>query len=399
MDAPRRLAAAASITIALWYAAACGDVPNAPSNARPPASLAQRDQDRGASGPPSTLQWTSEAITLAGRHLLRAPMANRAYMLLSVAESRALDALDESSGTVDIDQGVSSRNAILGGAAAAVLTRLFPADQQEVETLLGALRRAAPNAAHFDAAVVTGRAVGQRVVDDAESDGSSAVVVPVIPVGPGYWTSAGAVVTPQWPFVRPMLMTSGDQLRPGPPPAFGSSTFLEALQRVREFSDTRTVEQLAVVNFWNDPLEVGNHAAHWNRIAVELIVRDHLNERRAVHVLESLNLALFDATIACMDAKYAYWYIRPYQADPLITTPIGKPGHPSYPSLHSCQGGAAAGVLAHEFPRDAARLDSMLAEMNLSREWAGLHYWFDTAVGTAMGREVAELANAREEQE
>jgi membrane-associated phospholipid phosphatase len=194
-----------------------------------------------------------------------------------------------------------------------------------------------------------------------------------------------------------MLMASGSQFRPGPPPAFGSATFLAALQRVRTFSDTRTAEQLAVVNFWNDPLETGNHAAHWNRIAADLIVREHVNEHRAVHLLESLNLAMSDASIACMDAKYTYWYVRPYQADPLITTPIGKPGHPSYPSLHSCQGAAAVGVLAHEFPRDAARLESMLAEMNLSREWAGLHYWFDTAVGAAMGRAVARLANARDE--
>jgi len=170
--------------------------------------------------------------------------------------------------------------------------------------------------------------------------------------------------------------------------------FLAALQRVRNFSDTRTAEQLAILNFWNDPLEVGNHGAHWNHIAVDIILREHLSEDRAVRVLEHMNLALSDASIACMDAKYTYWYVRPYQADPLITTPIGKPGHPSYPSLHSCQGGAAVGVLAHEFPRAAEALEGMLAEMNLSREWAGLHYWFDTETGAAIGRQVAALANA-----
>ena len=169
--------------------------------------------------------------------------------------------------------------------------------------------------------------------------------------------------------------------------------FLAALARVREFSDTRTPEQLTILNFWNDPIPVGGHGAHWNRIAVDLIVRRHLNEAAAVHVLESLNLALSDATIACFDAKYTYWYVRPYQVDPLITTPIGQPGHASYPSQHSCQGGAAVGVLAHEFPRDAESLEAMLAEMNLSREWAGLHYWFDMQVGAEIGKRVAELAN------
>jgi hypothetical protein len=231
-------------------------------------------------------------------------------------------------------------------------------------------------------------------VDDAKTDGSDAVVVPLIPVGPGYWTSPGLVLTPQWPLVRPMLMTSGSQFRPGPPPAFGSPIFLAALQRVRTFSDTRTAEQLAAVNFWNDPASVGNHGAHWNRIATGLILRDHLNEEQAVDVLARLNMAISDASIACMDAKYTYWYIRPYQADPLITTPIGQPIHPSYPSLHSCQGGAAVGVLEHAFPADADSLEALLAEMNLSREWAGLHYWFDTQTGAAIGRQVAALANA-----
>src|SRR5262245_3875968 len=187
----------------------------------------------------------------------------------------------------------------------------------------------------------------------------------------------------------------GSQFRPSSPPPFGSPVFISALQRVRNFSDTRTPEQLDILNFWNDPGAVGAHAGHWNQIAVGLIVRDNLNERKAVHVLESLNLAISDASIACLDAKYTFWYVRPYQVDALITTPLGKPPHPSYPSLHACVGGAAVGVLAHEFPADADALQAMLSEMLASREWAGLHYWFDTQVGATMGRQVAALANSR----
>jgi membrane-associated phospholipid phosphatase len=380
-------------SVAPLLAAACGgDAPSAPpARALVPSSHATFDLSHGASGPPFTLQWNAEAIVLAGRRALRAPVANRAYMLLSVAEARALDAL----GGDEADDGVASRGAALGGAAVTVLTYLFPSDQAELEGMLADLRATAPNANHFDAAVTSGRAAGQRVVDAAKTDGSDAIVVPVIPVGQGFWTPPGGlVVTPQWPFVRPMLMTSGSEFRPGPPAPFVSPVFVAALQRVRNYSDTRTPEQLAILNFWNDPIPVGSHGAHWNQIAVSMILRDHLNDQRAVDVLERLNLALSDASIACMDAKYTYWYIRPYQADPLITTPLGQPAHPSYPSLHACQGGAAVGVLEHQFPRDAASLEAMLAEMLLSREWAGLHYWFDTETGAAMGRRVAALSNA-----
>jgi membrane-associated phospholipid phosphatase len=388
MHAPSNSAlGAVAVVVAALLTSSCSDA----SRSLPVGPSAEL---QGASGPPSTLQWNAKAIELAGKYLLRVAFANRAYMLLSVAEAGALDALENAGGSsADLDQGVSSRTGALGGAAVAVLAYVFPAEQADLEAILASLRSSAPNASHFDAAVAIGRAAGQGVVDLALTDGSDAVVVPVIPVGPGYWIFPGSVATPQWPFVRPMLMTAGNQFRPGPPPAFGSPVFLAALQRVREFSDTRTPEQLAILNFWNDPASVGQHAAHWNQIAVGLILREHLNEQRAVHVLESLNLALSDVAIACFDAKYTYWYIRPYQADPLITTPIGKPIHPSYPSLHSCQGGAAVGVLEHEFPLDAAGLEARLAEMNQSREWAGLHYWFDMQAGTAIGRQVADLAN------
>jgi len=379
-----------------FIAASCGDASRTLTVDR--ASLSQGAiADRGASGPPSTLQWNAKAIALAAKHGLNQTFAARAYMLVSVAESRALEALGNEVGTSeDVDRGVASRSGALGGAAVTVLTYLFPADQGDLEAMLASIRGTAPNSSHFDAAVSSGRAAGQGVVDLAVTDGSDAIVVPVIPVGPGYWKSAGTVLTPQWPFVRPMLMTSGSQFRPAPPPAFGSAEFLTALQQVRTLTDTRTAEQLAILNFWNDPGAVGAHSGHWNQIAQGLILADQLNERQAVHVLESLNLAMSDAAIACMDAKYTYWYVRPYQADPLITTPLGKPPHPSYPSLHACVGGAAVSVLAHEFPRHAGDLQAMLAEMLLSRQWAGLHYWFDTEVGAEMGRQVAALSNSRE---
>jgi hypothetical protein len=103
---------------------------------------ARLEQARGASGGPSTLQWNAEAITLAGRHLLRAPVANRAYMLLSVAEARSLDALGDATGqSSDTDNGVASRVGALAGAAVAVLTYVFPTDQAELDAMLAALRQ------------------------------------------------------------------------------------------------------------------------------------------------------------------------------------------------------------------------------------------------------------------
>ena len=61
-----------------------------------------------------------------------------------------------------------------------------------------------------------------------------------------------------------------------------------------------------------------------------------------------------DAFIGCFEAKYFYWFIRPPQADPLITVVFPVPNHPAYPSGNSCAFAAAATALSYLFP-DAER--------------------------------------------
>ncbi len=107
-----------------------------------------------------------------------------------------------------------------------------------------------------------------------------------------------------------------------------------------------------------------------------------------------MSAAEFDALIGCFDAKYHYWFIRPPQADPAITLPIGLPPHPSYPSAHSCVSGSATGVLAAIFPNERDRLEAVAIEASLSRLYAGIHYRFDFVTGLALGRAVAAKAMA-----
>jgi hypothetical protein len=56
-------------------------------------------------------------------------------------------------------------------------------------------------------------------------------------------------------------------------------------------------------------------AGFWNEEASNRIERYHLNERRAARALALVHMAAMDATIACYDGKYSYWFIRPYRAD------------------------------------------------------------------------------------
>lgn len=127
-----------------------------------------------------------------------------------------------------------------------------------------------------------------------------------------------------------------------------------------------------------------------NSVAAEMIVAHHSSEREAARVLVLANMAGFDVVNACFDAKFAYYLIRPSQADPLINLPVGLPNHPSYPSGHSCITSAYATVLASAFPEESSRLLAMVEEAGLARIYGGLHYRFDCLVGRELGRRVAE---------
>ena len=324
--------------------------------------------------------------------------ALRTFAYLSLAQYRAVTAAEDSPGRPPH----ASPQGAVAAASAAVLSALYPADAaffasqlQSQENELGGSERAL---SEFAAGEIVGRAVGVDVAELARTDRFDAVWTGTGPTGEGYWSSDfDPPRPPQLPLLgqmRPFFMESGDQFRPAPPPAFGSPAFLAALAEIRRLTDGRTPEQLAIAERW--ALTTGSlGAGFWNEEATKLIARFHLNERRAAHALALTDMAAMDANIACYDAKYAYWLIRPYKADQAITTPIGRPNHPSYPSSHGCYSGASAYVLGALFPSEADRLAAMADEAGESRLYAGIHYRFDKDAALGIAHHVAALALAR----
>ena len=121
------------------------------------------------------------------------------------------------------------------------------------------------------------------------------------------------------------------------------------------------------------------------------LLRHHASDADAARVLAVLNAAATDAIIACFDAKYHYWTIRPSQADSTIALAdsVELPNFPSYPSGHACSAGAFDAVLGHYFPQDRAEFTRIAEEQAMSRLWGGIHYRFDDDEGLALGRVVA----------
>jgi hypothetical protein len=283
-----------------------------------------------------------------------------------------------------------------------VLAYFDPADAQLFENQVQEQANTGPGQPHpdFIQGESVGRQVGAEAIARAMTDGFDLPWTGTVPVGLGLWFSSAKPPQPpanaQLPGMRPFFLTSADQFRPGPPPAFGSPAYLSALAEVRAISDTRTPEQVNIALFWARGAGTTSIGGLWNTIATGWIEESGLGEREATHVFALLDAAMMDAAIGCWDGKLTYWFIRPPQADPAITLipAIGLPNHPSYPSAHSCYCGAAAGILSGFFPSKTHSLDAMVTQAGLAGIYAGIHYRFDGETGAPLGRNVARFASA-----
>ncbi|HJU73026.1 MAG TPA: vanadium-dependent haloperoxidase, partial [Gemmatimonadaceae bacterium] len=334
---------------------ACGDSPTEP----PPVE----DNRLGAS-----VQWNERAVGLV---VTRQPTANgqaavsRILTYVSLAQYRAVVAAQAASGSRK-----PSAAAAVGAASVAVLNFFFPLDSTATNAQLRSDVAAltTPFDAQHDIAAgeTLGRTVGAAVLAQAAQDNYLTVPVGTPPTGAEYWRSSSAAIVRSLHGTKPFFLTSANQLRAAPPPAFGSAAFNTALAEVRSIADARTTQQTAMAVAWNTasgPFTAGA----LNLIADSVLRSKNSNELEAARILAFANTAAFDAQIACWDSKLHYWVIRPSQADTAIKLAIGLPNHPSYPSGHSCITGAIMGVLIDAFPGDRARLEQMIEDAGMSR--------------------------------
>jgi len=360
----------------------------------------------------AVIRWNEIARSLVTQHSTNPPVASRIYAYLSVAQYDALvtawhykylyrrpEPRQLNSSLVPLvatgpTPVYPSEHATVAAASAAVLAFFYPTDaalltakvreHQESRLIAGVNFRS-----DIEAADALGRAVAAKAIERARTDNSTSAGPGSFPSGPGNWNGINPLL-PGWGDVKPWLMTSGSQFRPPAPPAFDSPEFRAALAEVRQISNTRTPEQLRIAQFWAD-----GPPGHWNEIASDLIAEHALNELRAARTLALMNMAVMDAGICCWDAKYTYFYIRPFQVDPAITTPVGRPNFPSYTSGHSTFSGAASEVLGYVFSDRQAVLRDMAEEASISRVYGGIHYLFDCTEGLEGGRTIGQLAVQR----
>lgn len=251
-------------------------------------------------------------------------------------------------------------------------------------------------------------------------------------------------LTPHWYRVKPLVMETGSQFRPGPPPL--TTTDLETLKKetaqVLEYNAKLTKEQKAVVEFMRDGPRSTGQSGHWLRFAQDVSRRDKHTLDQDVKLYFAVANVAADAFISCWETKRFYdssrpWTLihhfykgkkiigwagedggvkemlgeewRPYSPQSFITPPF-----PGYTSGHATVSGACAKTIAlftgsdvfgfverrrHCELTEKSAGDMMLLELPtwsataemaaLSRAMGGYHIPIDNNVGLDVGRKLA----------
>jgi hypothetical protein len=279
------------------------------------------------------------------------------------------------------------------GAASETLAYLFPADADRFRKLaMEAARSRVIGGAEYpsdsEAGLDLGRQVAVRAIELAKQDGSNQKWTGSVPSGAGKWQGTNPI-NPAAATWKPWTLKTPDELRPSPPPDYDSAGLKAELAELKSFARTPRTNSIAV--YWETFGGVPSFQL-WNEHASRKVLEYGLSQdpAAATYALAAMNIAMQDACIACWDAKFTYWQIRPSQLDPELKPLFPPPNHPSYPAAHGCISTAAAVVLARLFPGDADALLAIGKEAADARIYAGIHYRSDIDAGQALGRAVAE---------
>jgi len=315
----------------------------------------------------------------------------------------------------------TSKEAAAAAAAAAILASIDAKTAGEIKVALASYLASIPDGAAKSDGVKLGEAVAARVLEARANDGSNAPDDYRPRTTPGVYVATSIMRGPMWPRVKPFAMTSPSQFRPGPPIALDSKEWATDFNEIKDYggrnSAKRTAQQAETARFWLVAGPVGYHP-----FLRQLVTARQLGVVESARFMALAGIAINDALIAVLDAKYHYNFWRPVTAirngdtdgnaatdreatwQPLADTPM----HPEYPCAHCILSGSVAGVVkavlgTAEIPEIATtsptapgvthRWTNMTAfadEVANARVWAGFHYRFSTRVGTEMGLKVGE---------
>lgn len=409
------------------------------------ASVARAADPPVASDPAVITTWNGIAVTtIAGPAPTGAGKANvEAFMWFGFVQAAVYNAVNGITGEYELynwdttgPEGASPQ-AAAAAAAHHVLVNYFggtptvgPSIAANLDTALATSLALVPNGPAKDQGVQYGIAAADRLISLRANDGRNAPIVYNVPLAPGVWRPTppanAAFFDPWLGQVKPLMLDSASQFRPGPAPAIPSSLYVAEFAEVRDYGaktgSLRTAAQTETALFFSD-IPVGPIQAALR----DLVTRRGLDISDSARLLAAVDMSLADSAIAVWDAKFLYGWWRPITAireaetdgNPLtVGVPaweplIANPPYPDWPSgltgvigalsttlsrlnvdgrvdlnLTSVAAGQGGPAVARHYD-DAAVIQKDAID---ARVWSGIHFHSADTAGVAMGVQVGNWA-------
>jgi transposase len=270
------------------------------------------------------------------------------------------------------------------GAAQQVIGYYFPESKLKVDTLLNRFKEARLKTgkqfpSDIEKGIQIGKAVAEKYIEYAKTDGTDEVWSGEVPNGENLWTGTPSKWDPMKAKWKPLTLESQDQFRPGPPP----KNWEKEMEELRQFNRTHQSSDIAW-KWKSQPI--------FDLLIERKILEYNLDAFESAFATALFHTTRFDATIAAWDGKYHYWTIRPFQYDPAFKPILVQtPNFPGYPAGHTTVAGALAEILTYLFPKDEKEFRNLALECSESRFEGGVHFRTDNEVGLEVGIEVGEF--------
>jgi hypothetical protein len=177
---------------------------------------------------------------------------------------------------------------------------------------------------------------------------------------------------------KTVVLESSSEFRPGPPPDFAKE--MEEMKNYKQ-----TFRSLSNAFYW------ANQSWFMDNLPKKIFENNlHLNPPQAARINAVINVTSYDGFVACWDAKYTYWGIRPNQYDTTFRPAIlVTPPFPGYPSGHAVLSSAMAEIFSYFFPDEKDLFRQKAKDAAESRFQAGIHFHTDNEVALELGKKVA----------
>ncbi|MBT2489857.1 vanadium-dependent haloperoxidase [Streptomyces sp. ISL-96] len=312
-------------------------------------------------------------------------------------------------------------------AAHRVLLAYFPASQTRLDAEYAKSLAKIPDGRAEKQGVAFGERAAEHVVKLREGDGRYEPVEYTAPPEPGLWRPTPPAHRPfvdAWlGTMRPLLLESPNQVRPGPPPALSSARYAQDVNEIKAMGaktgSSRTARQTETALFFG-----GNLMVQFQTAFRDYAARHRLGIADTARLFAAANTSAADAVVTAWDSKLHYAFWRPVtaihqagtddnpetEADPRWQPLLLTPPHPDYISGHAAVAGAVlrtvAGVLgtsridlnvrseAIATTRHYEYADRFNKDMADARVWGGIHFRSADIAGCEAGNRIADWALA-----